>query len=199
MPEIYFGVTNWGYGWVCPKTATLTVGCGGVWQHNPDMKSRFMAFLRDTVGTLPEIPIRGHYLPFRRYRRSPGKNAILLVGDAAGLVEPITGEGIAFAMQSGKFAAEAILEAAKQQIPSLAYPVYRRKYRTIRKIFDQASLMSYLLFPQKMGALFANVLQKSHLPLVKEMDLLADEIGYKDFLQFILTKLGKYVVETITQ
>ena len=65
------------------------------------MKADFEVFLKNRFGHVPPAKIKGHFIPFGDFRRSPGKGNILLCGDAAGLVEPITGEGIAFAMLSG--------------------------------------------------------------------------------------------------
>ena len=192
MPEIYFGLVRWGYGWVFPKADTLTIGIGGVLSKNGSMKALFQHFLQQLFGSVPDFPIKGHYLPFRRYRKAPGKGSILLTGDAAGLVEPITGEGIAFALQSGQFAAEAILQAARQSAPALAYTFYRQQYRHFTNILNYAHLMAYLLFPAKMERLFIKILPKSKLPLVKQMELLNDEIGYKEFLGFLVSKLIRY-------
>ena len=192
LPEIYFGLVRWGYGWVFPKADTLTIGLGGVLSKNGSMKVLFQEFLQQLFGEIPDFPIKGHYLPFRRYRNAPGKGSILLTGDAAGLVEPITGEGIAFAMQSGRFAAEAILQAGRHGDPSLAYSLYQKRYRHFKKILDYAHCMTYLLFPSPMQKLFVKTLPKSKLLLVKQMELLNNEIGYQEFLGFLLKKLLRY-------
>ncbi len=192
VPEIYFGLVRWGYGWLFPKAETLTIGIGGVLSKNSSMKPLFHHFLQQLFGSVPDFPIEGHYLPFRRYRKAPGKASTLLVGDAAGLVEPITGEGIAFAMQSGQFAAEAILQAARQQNPSLAYTCYRKQYRHFSSILNYAHLMTYFLFPSKMEKLFIKLLPESKLPLMKQMELLNDEIGYKEFLGTLVNYLLRY-------
>jgi flavin-dependent dehydrogenase len=86
-------------------------------------------------GSTPDIPIRGHYFPFGKFLNKPGHKNILIVGDAAGLVEPITGEGVSFAMQSGKFAAEAILSAHSAGKPEMAYKIYKQKYAYFKKNF----------------------------------------------------------------
>ncbi len=54
-------------------------------------------------------PHKGQPLPVYNRRESIGTSRTLLVGDAAGLVGPFTGEGIRFAIKSGRLAAEAIL------------------------------------------------------------------------------------------
>lgn len=195
VPEIYFGLVRWGYGWIFPKADTLTIGIGGVLSKNGPMKALFHQFLQQLFGSVPDFPMKGHYLPFRRYRNAPGKASILLTGDAAGLVEPITGEGIAFAMQSGQFAAEAILQAARRQDPSLAYPFYRKRYRHFTSILNYAHIMTYLLFPPKMEMLFVKLLPKSKVPLVKQMELLNDRIDYKEFLGFLVNKLLRYTIK----
>jgi flavin-dependent dehydrogenase len=53
--------------------------------------------------------VRGHRLPMRRPGAQPGRGRVLLVGDAAGLVDPLSGDGIYEAFVSAKLAAEAIL------------------------------------------------------------------------------------------
>src|SRR5262249_40556693 len=45
-PEIYFGLIDWGYGWVFPKRDTLTVGVGGSLRKNPDLMASFKDFLQ---------------------------------------------------------------------------------------------------------------------------------------------------------
>jgi len=69
---------------------------------------------------------------------------MLLVGDAGGLINPFTGEGIAYAVESGEIAAELIAEAATRDRPGLAhaYPIELRrrygKYFTLGRVFARA-------------------------------------------------------------
>jgi geranylgeranyl reductase family protein len=55
--------------------------------------------------------IKGHHLPFGSTISNITFNRALLLGDAAGFINPLTGEGIELAMESAQFATEAILEA----------------------------------------------------------------------------------------
>ncbi|PID56691.1 geranylgeranyl reductase [candidate division KSB3 bacterium] len=192
VPEIYFGVVRWGYGWVFPKAETLTIGLGGVMSRNASMKALFRDFLSQLLGDIPDVRIRGHYLPFQRYRKTPGTRSILLTGDAAGLVDPLTGEGIAFAMQSGRFAAEAILQAAERLEPSQACRYYRKRYRHFTTILHYAHCMTWLLFPEAMEKRFVTLLPKSQLPIVKQMELLNDEISSREFLGVLMRKFLHY-------
>ncbi|HBT01822.1 MAG TPA: hypothetical protein DEB47_18655, partial [Citreicella sp.] len=95
--QVDFGVAAWGYGWRFAKSGSTTIGVGGLQARNPDMKARlaaYLALLPDQAGAR----VMGHHLPFGELRRVPGHGRMLLAGDAAGLVDPITGEGIAHAL-----------------------------------------------------------------------------------------------------
>ena len=114
---------------------------------------------------------------------------MLLCGDAAGLVEPITGEGIAFALQSGRLAAEALIEAGAG---AAALAGYRARYRKIATEFDHARRLRYLLFPGLSERLFLKALPGIRgLPL-KHLELMADEIGYGEYFRHLLTSVAKH-------
>lgn len=192
-PEIHFGLVRWGYGWVFPKRDTLTVGVGGLHARNLDLKATFNAFLRARFGATPAGKIRGHYLPFGDYRKIPGRGDVLLCGDATGLVEPITGEGIAFAMQSGHFAGEAILAAGGQS----ALAGYRARYRAIARDFDHANRLRHLLFPELSQRLFLKALPRSETLPLKHLELMADSIGYGDYARHLLARVAKRLGRTL--
>jgi geranylgeranyl reductase family protein len=65
--------------------------------------------------------LRAHHLPFSSFRPPPGAGQVLLAGDAASLVNPLSGEGIYYALASGRLAALAALTA-----PTAPLPAYRR-------------------------------------------------------------------------
>lgn len=189
-PEIYFGLLPWGYGWVFPKRSTLTAGIGGLWKKNQNMRTDFENFLIQRFGEMPKERIKGHYIPFGDFRPTPGTKNILLCGDAAGLVEPITGEGIAFAMQSGFYAAEAVLAARQQHKPETAINLYQQTYERIASTFRCANALRVFLFPMRMQSLFAKVLPHSASIPRRHLDLMADDISYGEYIRFLLSKFG---------
>jgi len=73
---------------------------------------------------------------------------VLLAGDAAGLVDPITGEGIALAMESGALAAQAAAQAIAAGAPDTALALYQPLVRPIHKSLDQARLWRLIMFPK---------------------------------------------------
>jgi geranylgeranyl reductase family protein len=108
---IELGVVPGGYGWVFPKGDHANVGVGGWGSEGPRLRDH-LGRLVDAHGIDAEAlrDLRGHRLPMRRLGTVPARGRALLVGDAAGLVDPLSGDGIYEAFVSGKIAAEAILE-----------------------------------------------------------------------------------------
>ena len=188
-PEIYLGIARWGYGWVFPKKNSVTVGLAGLLDSNSGLRSNFEQFLRQICGFLPGIPYEGHHIPFGHYLDRPGRAATLLVGDAAGLVEPVTGEGIAFAMLSGRYAGEAVVQAAEQGDPNAALDLYLVGYRKITSLLKQAKWMRYLLFPEISQKLLVKALPHSQSIMKKYMDLIAGDIDYVDYFSHIFKRL----------
>jgi geranylgeranyl reductase family protein len=104
------GVVGGGYGWLFPKTDHANVGVGGWAAEGPKLRdrlARLAAAYGLPLGALSEI--KGHRLPMRRPGSDVASGRILLVGDAAGLVDPLSGDGIYEAFVSARLAADAIL------------------------------------------------------------------------------------------
>ncbi|MER7708607.1 geranylgeranyl reductase family protein [Kitasatospora sp. NPDC097605] len=111
-----------GYAWVFGMgDGTANVGLGvvdtGAVPHEVDWRQLLRRWCDDLpaeYGYHPEAvtePIRGSALPMGLNRQPHYADGLLLVGDAGGTVSPATGEGIAYAMESGRYAAEAIVQA----------------------------------------------------------------------------------------
>jgi len=100
---------------------------------------------------------------------------VLLAGDAAGLVDPITGEGIALAMESGALAAQAAAQAIAAGAPDTALALYQPLVRPIHKSLDQARLWRLIMFPKATQGYFKKAFARgSHLQM-KYLQLLAGE------------------------
>lgn len=104
-----FGVVPRGYGWVFPKGEHLSVGALSWAAADAGLRSAVEAYLaRLGVTRLGEVERHGFVIPMRP-RPQLACGSVLYAGDAAGLADPLTGEGISFALRSGQLAAEAIL------------------------------------------------------------------------------------------
>lgn len=114
-PELWFCRDLRGYGWCFRKGAYLNVGLGREDRHAlPRHLSEFVDFLKATRKIPPDLrgDYKGHaYLLSASSRRRVADDGALLVGDAAGLAWPQSGEGIRTAVESGLLAARAAVDA----------------------------------------------------------------------------------------
>lgn len=98
-----------GYLWIFPKADHLSVGIGALRARVPEMRSILEREMEASGIKLDGVRLRGHPLPICLRPGPFRRGRVLLVGDAAGLVDPLLGEGIRHAVDSGRLAAESIL------------------------------------------------------------------------------------------
>jgi menaquinone-9 beta-reductase len=115
VPELYFSRDLNGYGWCVRKQEYLNLGFGRLGgQALPKASEVFAAFLkaRRKIGPGVAWRWRGHaYALYGLPHRRIVDEGLVLVGDAAGLAYPQSGEGIRPAVESGLLAAATIVEA----------------------------------------------------------------------------------------
>ena len=108
---IELGTIPGGYGWIFPKGDHVNVGVGGWESEGPRLRDHLAALCaRHAIDVDSLESVRGHRLPLRRAGFVPARGKALLVGDAAGLVDPLTGDGMYEAFVSARLAAEAALD-----------------------------------------------------------------------------------------
>ena len=116
-PELYFCRDMKGYGWCFRKGDHLNVGLGREDnQYLSEHLSNFCGFLKQRGRIPQDTPERFHghaYLLYGHAARKKLDDGMLLVGDAAGLAYPQSGEGIRPAVESALMAATTILEARR--------------------------------------------------------------------------------------
>lgn len=105
-----FGEPRKGYGWTFPKAGYLSCGVGS-WSGDEALPPALDAWLARAFpkGAIRAQRRRGHPIPLYEGPARLGTKRALLVGDAASLVDPILGEGIRYALESGGIAAQALL------------------------------------------------------------------------------------------
>lgn len=188
--EADFDAAQWGYGWSFPKKKTLTVGVCGINSRNDDMKANMAQYVAQ-VGGDDTLKYKGQFLPFGDYKKRPGQGAILLAGDAAGLVDPITGEGIALAMESGAAAGEAAAAAINAKDPHTAFDLYLPRIRPIQKELTQACRWRMLMFHPATEGHFKKAFKRGSALQMKYLDLLAGEASYNDLRWALIKRIPK--------
>ncbi len=121
LVHLDFGQIPNGYGWVFPKKNYLSIGIGGMFKEEDKIPIHryFNSFLKGLgyIQRKEDLKPMGHPLPtFYSEDQKVSKGKILLVGDAANLMDPLQGEGIYYAIYSGMLAGEAILESKEKGI-----------------------------------------------------------------------------------
>ncbi|MEU3642480.1 NAD(P)/FAD-dependent oxidoreductase [Lentzea sp. NPDC034063] len=98
------------YAWVFPVgDGTANVGYGELVRADPPTRAHLVERLHDLLPGCPPITLRGHRLPLSPGRPDVGHGRVLLAGDAASLINPLTGEGIYYAVLSGFLAGTAAM------------------------------------------------------------------------------------------
>ncbi|MBV9762916.1 MAG: NAD(P)/FAD-dependent oxidoreductase [Acidobacteriaceae bacterium] len=116
-----------GYIWVFPRSGHLSVGICGKSESAQCLRGRLERYMEEKGICRKEAKFYGHMLPALdsrgwRNNRVAG-DGWLAVGDAGGLVDPITGEGLYYAVRSGDLASQVVLD---EQEPARKAERYRQ-------------------------------------------------------------------------
>lgn len=109
-----------GYGWIFPKKNHINIGIGEIGKSDFNLKNIFSKYIqllkKDNI--IPESinirSIKGGALPIHPVEKTYS-NRVILCGDSAGFINPLTGEGIDYAMYSGKIASEVLIKAFEKE------------------------------------------------------------------------------------
>ncbi len=148
-----------GYGWVFPKARHLSVGAGtfgrrsaeGKGEASKDELARWIVGYLEALGVpkrMDEIEFHGHPLPIWGGRESveAWNGRVLLAGDAAGLVNPLFGDGISYACRSGALAGRTVAEGQSAHWSGLLGQEFGASHDaalTIAKFFYQFPSVCY--------------------------------------------------------
>ena len=142
-----FGRLPNGIGWVFPKSDHLSVGLLSFNRSKPWRRDDLFEFLNGQgLPFKPErVRVYSHYLPRWHGQRSFQHQNVLLLGDAAGIVNPMTGAGLEAAMRSAQIASEVIKHAFWHGDDLLVHYSDRIRREVCRELID-ARAMAKLFF-----------------------------------------------------
>jgi flavin-dependent dehydrogenase len=118
------GYVPGGYGWLFPKGDHANVGVGGWDSEGPRLRDHLRLLCeRHGIAFSSLTEIRGHRLPMRGAATRVARGRALAVGDAAGLVDPLSGDGMYEAFSSAHVATACVREVLEGRTTDLsAYP-----------------------------------------------------------------------------
>jgi len=141
-----FDIVPHGYGWVFPKKDHLSIGViniKGKQKYLNNLIKDYINFLG--IKNVIKSERHGYFVPLIYKGTQFAKYRIFLTGDAAGLADPVTGEGISHAIESGKIAAEALIESEFNE--NAASYIYNKKINeTILQEIKFAKIVAGLVY-----------------------------------------------------
>jgi geranylgeranyl reductase family protein len=156
IPRFDFGQPTDGYAWVFPKRDHLSVGILRMRRGRASLKDLLEQYL-ERIGVERDVKreLHGFVIPIRPRSEGFSQRRTLLVGDSAGLADPVTGEGISYAIRSGQLAASAMLDGDFEP------EAVRRRYSELldRHILSElkvARMLARVLYyqPRRRAAIF---------------------------------------------
>jgi geranylgeranyl reductase family protein len=136
-----------GYAWSFPRGDLRLIGVGGPLEWGRELRRYFARVLAGLGLAEARLPLGAHLIPHRVSRRPISREGVLLVGDAAGLADFWTGEGIYYALHSAALAARQILRFFQGEAAALTdYQtlVDRDLTPELRTSYQFAKLFNYL-------------------------------------------------------
>jgi geranylgeranyl reductase family protein len=130
VPCLDYGAIPYGYGWVFPKTDHLSVGLYTLAPRTRNIRTELCAYARSKgLADGESAAVEAFRLPVGGFVLRAPKCPVYIVGDAGGFADALTGEGIYYALESGRLAGETAVDVASGDQDHHAY--YRRLWRTV--------------------------------------------------------------------
>ena len=189
------------YGWVFPKREHLAIGIAGAAVHMRSLRSQFDDFYKSVEQRLG-ISLnlekkRAFFLGGDGLGSKNVRQRAILIGDAAGFVDPLMGEGIAYAMKSGSFAASVINKAydedrydevALSEYQDLCRKEFSANFSLATRVGVRGPSLAEIILPKVNG----------HDLAAKVMTMVArGEIGYSDIPYVVIKKLPRELPKII--
>jgi geranylgeranyl reductase family protein len=197
-----FGLLTFGYMWIFPKKNHMNVGMGTTLKESAKYGRKHIEGYNEGLKLAAKLGIlskpdlfkvdRGWLIPGKpRARTYSVKKRTLLVGDAAGFVHPLTGEGISGALRSGWIAANVVKEALDREDPSFLATYQEKWWRDFgEEAFKYGARLTQIMYTHPL-------LQKLSLEMVfsdeKATKLLSSLLGRTD--PTATRKLYSYVLK----
>ncbi|MEW6447979.1 MAG: NAD(P)/FAD-dependent oxidoreductase [Bacillota bacterium] len=196
--KVNYGLAPGTFTWVFPKAQGLSLGAGSI---SPRFKG-----LRPLLGELIHAEglaepagtskTRGWAIPYNPKPSLLHRGRALVVGDAAGLADALTGEGIYPALLSARLAAETILAEIKKPQPDL-----RQYTESVRKEMGPEMLTAYriarMFYPA--SGLFHRLLERRPELAAEFVQLVAGEVTYEEFFHSCIKHLPAAFIKATRQ
>lgn len=184
--EIHYGPLPMSYSWVFPKKGRISVGVGGWLSSMTNIRDVFRHFLREKGLHVEQGP-RGHGIPLGGMARPTVNERIILAGDAAGYADPFTGEGIRYAIASGRLAAATAstlisggASLSRQNLGAYERNCYNEFGAELRTALFVARMFQH--FPKALFGMYFSCRE----PFEKSLEILQGKMEYRQLYRWLL-------------
>ena len=154
--DIYFDYVDNGYLWVFPHGERVCVGVAGKYAKDTDYRENLKTFLTDIGVDTQDIKYIGAFLPYGYViPQEKLPENVLLVGDAGGFTDPISGEGLYMALKTGTLSAQAISTADPKKS-------YLQMVKNIVSIVKEGNKVQKLFYSPKIHKIVLDKLEGKH-------------------------------------
>ncbi len=184
--HIHFRYLPYGYVWAFPGREKICIGAGVVGSKvsPPDVASALKEFLETRGISASKYVMKAASIPSLSLHKSMGAGQIFLAGDAAGLVDQVSGEGIGHAIESGFLIAEAIISGGDRK--TMLIRANKGCLGTVR----QSEFYRHLLFSRLTVRLAMRKLKESETFSRAYWNLISGSQSYNDMFFHLLTRTG---------
>ena len=139
-----------GYIWTFPKGLNTTIGLACSFRRDIDYVRILKKYISNKCSDSLRGKITGSFLPYGMHRAKITHKCanLLLIGDAAGYIDCVTGEGIYFAVRSGIIAANAIIKNYSNNFDQII-PCYEKDCRSIIKLVNRSARFIALFYKHR--------------------------------------------------
>ncbi|MDI7250611.1 MAG: geranylgeranyl reductase family protein [Bacillota bacterium] len=187
--EVHYAFVPMGYGWLFPKRDSIYVGLGAHLPAARGLDAAFARFVR-LNGLRLSSPIRAALVPVGGPARNLVADGWLLVGDAAGLADPFSGEGIRYAIGSGQ-AAGRVLADCLERGSLLTRTALAPYARLVRATWGPQLAMGRVMLTvlHRFPAALMEIYFRHDEPFRRTLDMLAGRGAYGSLLRWVLPRL----------
>ncbi|MGA7934137.1 MAG: geranylgeranyl reductase family protein [Kovacikia sp.] len=204
-PEILhleYGAVRRGYAWVFPKADHLNVGAGLFRPHQNDTRNdhQVREELRQAIFAYldalqleydpAQMKFHAHPLPIWCGKEQVGTRdgRILLAGDAAGLINPLFGDGILHAVKSGVIAATCVVDGTAQDYSALIHAEFASSFDPARRLAS--------IFYQYPHTFYQNVVKNERATRVATQ-LISGELRFSKIFGRVLRRIGRSILANL--
>ncbi|MCK9230875.1 MAG: geranylgeranyl reductase family protein [Syntrophales bacterium] len=189
--EIHADLFRMGYCWVFPHDGYFSVGLWGFAPFLRDPRSLMKQFIM-RAGFPEDTRFRGHLMPTGDSGGVPATARILATGDAAGFIDPLTGEGISYAIISGRMAGDAVADRLRGAGLSERFGLDQYEERCRREFarnFASARRMAQTVY--RFPSFFFELLSRDRELYRKLLEAPELKGLYGDYLRWLLPRLHR--------